>query len=349
MDGVVTSVGPSDEKRKRVTSRDIARMANVSQATVSRVLNNKGTTSEETRQRVLKAVRDSNYSPNEAARSLITRRANAIGIVVEDIRNPFYPELVSDLSEIVAASKLQLLLWKAADGEPADDQLYALRRRLVDGMVFTAATLDSVAVRELSAQGYPIVLANRTIDGSECDSVSLDDLEGGRLAARHLLARGNRSIAVIGGNENTSTYRDRSRGLSEAFAAQGLEEGQYFFVPGAYDYESGYASTLAILQSRPDVTAVVGMNDIVAIGSLNAARALGSRVPDDLEIIGFDNIAMAGWPLVQLSTVASAERTLASVAMELLLDRIKNPSAPVQRIKLRPRLNKRQTTKSPPA
>jgi LacI family transcriptional regulator len=330
----------------QLTSRDIARLARVSQATVSRVLNNKGNVSEETRRRVMDIVRTQNYSLNETARSLIKGRANAIGVVVEDILNPFYPELVSELSEIVYRSGYRLLLWKA-DVDSAEEHLQALRSKLVDGMVFTAAQLDSAAVRDLSAQGFPIVLANRIVDDSRCDLVSLDNAEAGRMAAGHLLETGRRKIAIVGGNPNTSTYRDRSAGLRAAFRGAGLSEADFFFVPGAYDYRSGYDAAMAILQSRQDVTAVVGMNDIVAIGALNAARSLGREVPSELAVTGFDNIAMADWPLIQLTTVSS-QLSLAGSAIDLLLSRINHSGAPPRQLTIPPRLYVRRTTVARP-
>jgi LacI family transcriptional regulator len=330
----------------QLTSRDIARLAEVSQATVSRVLNNKGNVSEETRRRVLEIVRTQNYSLNETARSLIKGRANAIGVVVEDILNPFYPELVSELSEVVYRAGYHLLLWKA-DVDSAEEHLKALRSRLVDGMVFTAAQLDSAAVHDLSAQGFPIVLANRTVDDSQCDMVSLDNAEAGRMAAGHLLEIGARRIAVVGGNPNTSTYRDRSHGLRAAFRGAGLDDGDYFFVPGAYDYRSGHDAAMAILRSRADVTAVVGMNDIVAIGALNAAQTLGRAVPDQLAVVGFDNIAMADWPLIQLTTVSS-QMSLASSAIDLLLTRVNHPGGPPRQLTISPRLYVRRTTSRRP-
>jgi len=167
------------------TSREVARLAGVSQATVSRVLNGGANVTEATRERVRQAIEQLGYEPNESARQLITGRTHTIGVMIDEIINPFYPQLVDALADGVAKAGYRLLLWKVSESEGVD-ALRALPQRLVDGVVFTAALLDSPMVAEAVQRHYPLVLLNRYVDGLDCDLVVSDTVGGARRVAQHL-------------------------------------------------------------------------------------------------------------------------------------------------------------------
>lgn len=340
---------PLDSVRPRpLTSRDIARQAGVSQATVSRVLNNHPSIAPETRARVLDVLSASDYRPNELARSLITQRANAIGVVVDDITNPFYPELVDRLADMISSRGYRLQLWKTS-GDNADELIRALQARMVDGMIFTAAKLLSPAVKELAGRGYPLVLVNRyTIDNS-VDRVFVDTAKGARLAADHLLELGHREFAIIAGIDQTSTNRDMLRGFVERLKSAGVPPSQYLVRHGNFTYQSGYDAGREIFAAgeRP-VTAVFAMSDAAAIGVMNATTEHGLRVPEDVSVVGFDDIAMADWPMIRLTTIAPVDRTLAGEAVRLVLDRIESPERTAQRVKIAPSLVVRNSTAAAP-
>lgn len=335
-------------RSRPLTSRDIARQAGVSQATVSRVLNNHPGITPETRARVLDVLSSSDYRPNELARSLITQRANAIGVVVDDITNPFYPELVDQLADLIYGKGYRLQLWKTS-GDNADELIRALQARMVDGMIFTAAKLLSPAVKELAERGYPLVLVNRyTVDNS-VDRVIIDTAKGARLAAEHLLALGHEKFAIVAGIDQTSTNRDMLRGFVERLNSAGVPPSQTWVRSGNFTYRSGYEAGQELFAggARP-VTGVFAMSDASAIGVMNAASEHGLRVPEDLSVVGFDDIAMAEWPMIRLTTVAPVDRTLAGEAVRLVLDRIENPSRAAQRVKIAPCLVVRDSTAPAP-
>lgn len=331
-----------------LTSKDIARRAGVSQATVSRVLNNHQSIAPETRARVLDVLAASDYRPNELARSLITQRANAIGVVIDDITNPFYPELVDQLSELIYANGYRLQLWKTS-GDNADELIRALQARMVDGMIFTAAKLTSPAVKELAERGYPLVLVNRYTRDTNVDRVYVDTAKGARLAAEHLLALGHKRFAIVAGVDQTSTNRDMTRGFVSGLAAAGIPPTGYRLLPGNYTYDSGYGAGCELFPpGAPPVTAVFAMSDAAAIGVMNAAQERGLTIPGDLSIVGFDNIAMAAWPMIELTTIGPVDRSLAGEAVALVLKRIADPQRPAERVKITPELVVRKSTAAAP-
>jgi len=315
---------------------------------VSRVLNNHPNIAPQTRERVLAVLSVSDYRPNELARSLITRKANAIGVVVDDVTNPFYPELVDQLADMIAGNGYRLLLWKTS-GDNSDELIRALQARLVDGMIFTAAKLTSPAVTEVSARGHPLVLVNRYAQNADVDKVFIDTTSGARFAAEHLLSLGHTRIAIIGGLDQTSTNRDMTRGFVGALETAGLTAGEWQLRPSDYTYESGYRAAVQFITGNAlPVTAIFAMSDAAAIGAMNAARAFGLRVPEDISVVGFDDIAMASWPMIQLTTVAPVGQSLAGQAVDLVLKRIKDPHRVPEQIEIASHLVVRQTTAPPP-
>lgn len=315
---------------------------------MSRVLNNHPSIAPETRARVLEVLSASDYRPNEAARSLITRRANAIGVVVDDITNPFYPELVDQLADMISENGYRLQLWKTS-GENSDELLRALQAHMVDGMIFTAAHLRSLAVKEVSERGYPLVLVNRYTLNNSVDRVFVDTAKGARLAAEHLLGLGHERFAIIAGIDGTSTNRDMTRGFVDRLKSAGVPPSDYCLRSSDYTYQSGYTAGRELFAdgARP-VSAVFAMSDASAIGVMNAAQEHGLRIPEDLSVVGFDDIAMSAWPMIRLTTVGPIDRTLAGEAVRLVLERIGDPRRPVQRIKIAPRLVIRNSTTAAP-
>lgn len=279
-----------------LTSRDVAREVGVSQSTVSRALRGDPRVAPDTLARVIETAQRMKYMPNSAARSLITKRSNTIGVVVSDITNPFYPQLVDVLhDEFFLAGYRTVLLNERTEGRGADDVLPQIQGRSVDGIVFASATLDSRVVDDFAARGIPITLLNRDIDGVDVDRVVSENLEGGRLAANTLVKLGHRRIALIAGPSNTSTGRDREAGFRAELAQHGLELDSALVRSGEYSHQSGYQWCLELLRLDEPPTAIFCGNDVIAFGALDASHRMGLIVPDDLSIIGYDDIAMSAW------------------------------------------------------
>jgi len=304
-----------------ITSHDIARMTGVSQSTVSRALRGDPHVAAATRERVLQAARELRYVPSDIGRSLSTRLTRRIGMVVTDVANPFYPYLVGPLHDVLDELGYRMVLF-AERGEAG-----ALADRLagqsIDGVVLTTAMLESELARDLHARGLPFVFLNRVAEGVPGDVVTVDNALGASLVGHEVVRRGHTDVAAIFGPLETSTGRDRERGFRVALASAGVQLPEAAVRHGDYHYDTGYEGMLSIMSGtgmRP--TAVFCGNDAIAIGALNAARKAGVAVPDEVSIIGFDDIPIADWELIQLTTVHTPASEMAASAGRLLVERI---------------------------
>lgn len=304
-----------------VTSKDIARRLNVSQSTVSRALRGDPRVAPDTMARVLEAARQMNYTPNLAARSLITRKTGTVGVVVSDITNPFYPELLEILHNEFALAGYRTVLFNERTDASLEQHIADLvNGAAADGVVYVSVTLGSPLPGRPG--GVPVVFVNRYVDAAEVDTVVSDNRRGGRLVAEAMVELGHRRIALIAGPENTTTSRDREHGFREQLRASGVELDETLRRVGQFSHHSGYQWCLDLLASEPPPTAVFAANDVMAFGALDAARRVGVRVPEELSIVGFDDIDMAGWEGFALTTVRQPLAEMGRAAANLLLQRI---------------------------
>jgi DNA-binding LacI/PurR family transcriptional regulator len=313
---------------KRKTSIDVARRAGVSQSTVSRVFSTRSpNVSEETRRRVLEAAESLNYQPNAIARMMSTQRSNIIGIVMANITSPFYPYVLEKFLLKLQQNDRQVLLFTASPDQDVDDLLPLILQHRVDALIVTSAMVSSEMVEQCSQSGLPVILFNRYILNSPVSAVCADNLEGGRKIANLLLDTGHRRLAYIAGTFNTSTNTDREYGFTEALKARGYDYDQWKRAQGEYTYESGYAAAVELLGSdqRPD--GIFCANDIMALGAMDAARKLGVAVPDQVSIIGFDDIPMAAWEAYNLTTVSQEVDTMIDKTIALMEAKISDPNS----------------------
>jgi len=302
------------------TSHDVARAAGVSQPTVSRALRGDPRVAEVTRRRVARAAARLAYVPSERGRSLSTRRSGRIAVVVDDLDNPFYLELLDALHDRLERADTRMVVLTPHRNDPL--RVERLLDGSVDGVVLTTTTLDSPLPAALRARRFPFVLLNRVVDGLDADSCTVDNEGGGAEVARALRRLGHTRIGALFGPPDTSTGRDRERGFR---AAAGTALAAELVRHGPFTFAYGHEAMGRLLASRRPPTAVFCANDVVALGALNAARGLGVAVPDELSIVGFDDISMAGWELVGLTTVRQDLRRMGQIAVELVLDRIADP------------------------
>ncbi len=329
------------------TSHDVARIAGVSQPTVSRALRDDPRLSEETRLRVHEAARELHYVPSQRGRSLATRSTGQIGIVVSDLGNPFYLQVLETLHEELHRAGLRMLVLT-----PDDDNLVPLERVVdgsLDGVILTTTQLRSPLPAELSRRGFPFVLLNREVDDAPGDVCVVDNAEGARLVAQELLELGHRAIAAVFGPDTTSTGRDREASFRQVLADAGVELPAERWRRAPFDFTEGHRCTLELLPSAP--TALFAANDILALGAYNALHARGLRVPGDITLIGFDDVTLASWEAFQLTTVSQDIEHMVKTSTELLLSRIAagpdEPLAP-RRVVLPARLVRRATHGPPP-
>jgi DNA-binding LacI/PurR family transcriptional regulator len=290
--------------RGRVTVKDLARDLGMSVSTVSRAFYPDAVIAPQTRKAVLEHAAKIGYRPNPFAQSLITKKTQIAGMVVSDLTNPFYPEVMTRLTGLLQQVGMNLMLAAADQPEKIDEAVDLLLTYRPDLMIVLATNLDSHARDKCEAAGAPVIFFNRLSADGLGFGVSCDNVEGGRRAADHLIDLGHRELAYVSAFPGASTNVERQRGFCDRAVERGLTAPQ-IIEAGMFSYEAAYAVGLHLndLPRRPD--GVLCANDIVAIGFIEALQeGLGIDVPGDVSVIGYDNIAMAGWPSHRLTTIA---------------------------------------------
>lgn len=313
-----------------MNSVEIARLAGVSQSTVSRVLNGSARVSEETRQRVLAVIAEQHYVPNVLARSLVTQRSNAIGLVVSNITNQFYPELIDAVCNIAMRHDFNVILCNTRqDPMRQREYLRLLIEQRVAGIVLTSTMMESPYVAELVQQHYPIVLVNRHLAAIESDAVLIDNEVGARKAVNHLIGLGHTRIAYVGGLKGTTTNRDRERGYRAALRDAGLPIHPAYELPGDYTVASAVSAARRFIDLNERPTAALCADDGMALGFIDGLYDASLSVPSDCAVIGFDDVGVASHRLIGLTTVRQPVVQMAEEAMTLLLARL-GGSAPAE-------------------
>jgi LacI family transcriptional regulator len=311
-------------RKASVSMKDVAALADVSLGTVSNVVNSPDLVSEKTRERVTTAIAKLGWVPNESARQLRAGRSRAIGMVVMDIANPFFTDLVLGAEEYVLERGYFIQVSNSAhepDRERAHLQL--LEQQRVGGVLLAPIWGLSDQVAQLGRRGIPVVILDRASDKADLCSVSVDDVEGGRLAVQHLIDQGHTHIALVGGPGDLQQVRDRRMGAEIARSAHGSAQLLTISTP-TLDTGSGVAaaSELATLPPAERPTAVFAANDLLAIGALQAFVTQGLRVPQDVAIIGYDDVSYAASAAVPLSSIRQPREDLGRRAAELLFEEI---------------------------
>jgi LacI family transcriptional regulator len=324
------------------TLRDVAAAARVHPATASRALN-PGTrllVSEETARRVTEAAERLGYRPNPVARSLRTRRSHTIGVLIPDLNNPLFPPIVRGLEDRLAKHGYVALIGNT-DGDTTRERMVfdQMRARHVDGFVLATATLHSPILAEATEANLPVVLMNRTAQGYPFSSVSVDNEQGERAAVAHLAALGHTRIGHIAGPQEISTGVARLRGFLDGMQSHGLaaDDSQIVFATG-YTIEEGLRCGRELLQARGDLTAVAVANDLLAVGCYGAFDDLGMDCPEDISVIGFNDMPFIDRLRPPLSSVRFPHYKLGTEAAKLLLERIEDAESPVKILYLAPEL-----------
>lgn len=306
-----------------MNSTEIARLAGVSQSTVSRVLNGSSRVSAETRERVLAVIAEQHYVPNVLARSLVTQRSNAIGLVVSNITNQFYPELIDAICNIAMGHDFNVILCNTRqDLDRQREYLRLLIEQRVAGIIVTSTMMESPYVADLVQQRYPIVLVNRYLAEIASDAVLIDNADGARKAIAHLISLGHTRIAYVGGLDGTTTNRDRECGYRAALDDAGLSLRSDYELAGDYTVASARAAAerFMALDDRP--TAALCADDGTALGFIDGLYDAGLSVPSDCAVIGFDDVDVASHRLIGLTTIRQPVAKMADEAMALLLARM---------------------------
>ncbi len=320
------------QQRANITIKDVARLANVSVATVSRTMNGHQHVAEPVRARVLEAARSLHYVPHHAARSLSSRRTHTIGVVLPDLHGEFFSELIRGIDMVARTRGLHLLVSSYRGAQ--EEQRRAVQRMpgRVDGLLIMAPYLAGAAndPDEISLGGLPAVLMNSAERLGDAPALNIDNYGGARVMTRHLLDVGHRRIAFITGPQDNFDARERLRGYRDELQARCPQVSPQV-VQGAFDEASGYRAGEALLQGqRPDV--VFAANDMMALGCLFAFTHAGVRVPEDIALAGFDDVPMARYVNPALTTMRVDIVGFGARAMQLLLAALEPHALPASAV-----------------
>ena len=314
------------ERTAPATIRDVAERAGVSTATVSRVLAGIGNPKPETAAAVMAAVEELGYRPSGVARSLRMRRTRTLGLIVTDIQNPFFPELVQAADSAARSLDYSIILGSAAyDEHRAMHYLDLMVDRRVDGLIIASSQLSDESWEWLGNAPLPVVVVNAEPSGLPVPVITSDNVGGTRLAVEHLVGLGHRRLAYVRGYEGFTADLPRVEGFRKACADAGIPASNVVEVRGDGQFEGGERAVAQLLAQGCDMTAVVCHNDVTAIGAMRAIRASGRRVPQHISVVGCDDIAAASWVVPSLTTVAQQKAEMGRMAVERIAAALDDP------------------------
>jgi DNA-binding LacI/PurR family transcriptional regulator len=332
---------------RQVTLADVAALAGVSTSAVSRTFTPGASVGKKTRAAVLEAAQTLGYRPNAIARTLSTRKSRMIGVVVSYLHNQFYPAVIERLSQLLQAHGYHVLLFISSDTGSKEDGIDALLLDIlqyqVDGIVLASTMMSSQLAAHCNSAGIPVVLFNRVAQVAEASTVTSDNLEGGRLAARTLIECGASRIAFVRGLEDSSTTQDREKGFKEELARH--RKKLFGHICGEYDFDVAKAATRELFSrgKRPDALFVA--NDHMAFAVMDALREQGVDVPGDVQVVGFDNVPQAAWGGYQLTTIEQNSELMTRATVSILLEHLETGDPTPRQVVTPVQLIRRSTTR----
>ncbi len=328
-----------------ITIKDIARELNISYSSVSRALNNKPGVSQKTRKKVLDAAKKMGYQPNDLARGLVNRVSNTIGVIIPDIVNPFFAEIIKGIMETSNIMGYDVFLCVSGwDADKEAEYIKTLQEKRVDGIILKPSkdkknfTFSNVKT--------PFILLESWPTNGKYSFIEVDNVKGGYIGTKHLIECGYKNIAFLGGREDSYSNMQRLTGFRKAIDELGESVETTYHMFGNFGLTSGYELAWELFHSNKKVDAVFAGNDVIALGVMQCAEELGKKIPEELGLIGFDNIAYARLPQIQLTTVHQPKYALGKIALETLIEEIKGKKEEriIKKITLEPELIVRKTT-----
>lgn len=329
-----------------VTIYDVAREANVSMATVSRVVNGNPNVKPTTRKKVLATIERLGYRPNAVARGLASKKTTTVGAIIPDISSIFFAELARGIEDIATMYKYNIILSNSDQNKDKELQLInTMLEKQVDGIIFMGGNISEEHVQQFSTASVPVVLA-ATYDGTDSiPSVNIDYEAAAYEATRQLIEKGNKKIAFVSGKEEYTSNELKHQGYLRALKEASIEIVDEYVVNGDYTYDSGIKAIQQFMELNDKPTAVFAASDAIALGVIHGAQDLGYQVPDDIEVFGFDNTRLATMVRPTLSTVVQPMYDIGAVAMRLLTKFMNKEEVEEQKVILPHRLIERNSTK----
>lgn len=308
------------------TIKDVAKKAGVSISTVSRVLSNKVPVNAETRVRVVNAVKELDYQPNLIAKGLKGGSTNTIGLIIPDISNPYYPKIARSVEEQAKKNGYSLILCNTEESLK-EELMYVdmLKKRYVDGIIFITVLKESNHILKLKRSGFPVVQLDRC-SNPEVDCVTSDNVYGAYIMTKHLIENGHRNIAIIAGNMDMQIYVDRFLGCMMALNEMDVKISDEYIAKNAVTVEDAYESMMKFLKMPQRPTAVFSPNDIKTLGVYKAIRDCNLRIPEDISVVGYDNIDISEYMDPPLTTFEQPVKAMGAQAVERLVDQIEKTS-----------------------
>jgi len=318
----------------KVTIKDIAKHANISVSAVSIALNNRSGISEKTRTNILRIAKELNYIPNFAARSLVSKHSNIIGVIIIDITDPFFSELAKGIEEQANRHGYSIILCNTGESiENERKSMITLMSQGVDGIIIATVLHDDPNLDMLVAEHYPFILVNRIplnypLD-EKIDHVTIDNYTGGFKAMEHLYRIGHDRIAVLSGSMKVSTIIERTRGVRSAIDHFGIGFDERHFVECDYSRQKAGDATKRLLTLKTHPTAFFAMDDNMALGAREAVLSLGLNIPGDIALVGFDDSDTASLTGIDLTTVSQKIYEIGSIATDILIKKIESRTPPM--------------------
>lgn len=329
---------------KNYTSQDVAQIAGVSQSTVSRVFAGNTNVSEKKRKKILAAAEQLDYKPNAQARSLITRKTMMVGIIMRNLRDPFYSAVLEIFHTRLSPLGYQLIFINSENEEIQESEIAKLLEYNVEGVIVTDALLSAEAAKKLKRYGIVSILFNRYTDNLDSSAVYCDNYMAAKQIATYLVEMGHKSFAFISGPAHTSTTIDRLKGFKEVLNERNITD--LTIESGSYTYESGFKSAQELVTRNKNIDCIFCGNDIIALGVMDAVRLVGLKIPEDMSIVGFDNIRMLGWTPYPLTTWEQPLEDMVTSTVELLLKEINDKNSKPQVVVMKGHLVIRNTVKT---
>lgn len=317
------------------TMRDVAKKAGVSLSSVSRVLNGHPYITEEMRERVLAAIEALNYRPNRVAQRLRAAQSHLVGVIFSDIKNPFYTLALNGIEQVLSEQGLSVLISNSdTDQDRENDFIALMQAEEVAGLVIAPVKEDSPVLAKVVQSGLPVVAIDRRLKDLSVDTVLADNYNGAQSAIQHLIQLKHRRIGILNGPQHLTSARERYQGFLHAMENAGLPVDPELVCFGDYQMESGYTLIHKLLAQPKPPTALFVANNLMTIGALNAIHEAGCSIPDDIAVIGFDDLPWAISLNPPLTTVAQPALEIGVHAAELLLNRITNPDRSARTVTL---------------